>query len=151
FIDMFLIRLYNATKYCWELKDIYIHTKNSRQTGDITVYLRCSQRCDRIKKESNSKQIVRVSEIKPAIERYLCNGNIRLIILKHEKRIQLIIEHLVQHQYPIYQNIEVPLEAKNWIKNNITYSVSKIDFYRKLSELKLINPTKHTYHQIYYW
>ncbi|KAF0351999.1 ATP-dependent DNA helicase pif1 [Gigaspora margarita] len=111
---------------------MYIHTNNSQQTGDITVYLRCSQRDDRKKKESNNKKIERGSKINPAIERYSCKGSIKLIIMKNKKKLQLIIEHLLQ-------STKTFLEQKSSQGYKVLYSL-ETDFLRALRFLtSLVN------------
>ena len=45
----------------------------------------------------------------------------------------------------------MPHAAIDWIKLNIKYDLRKVEFYKRLTEEKLINPSVHTYHQVYYW
>ena len=68
------------------------------------------------------------------------------------RQVKLKFDHLY-HQQPTYTYREnrLPQVAINWIKTNLNHNLRKVEFHKRLSEEKLIDPTKHTYHQVYYW
>lgn len=103
------------------------------------------------KARSNDGLIKHDREVSPAIRRYPCKGNLTMKIDLHNKRAIISIKHQSNHPKPDHREINVSLEAATWIKDNLNYGLRKVEFYKRLSHLGLIDPKVHTYQQIYYW
>jgi hypothetical protein len=149
-VNTLVILIEAGSKYYWELNKLYINTKDDQSCGCASAYLFCSQRIERQHKHPCDQPVQRISEVRPAIERFPCNGKIKININIPLKRVKLTFNHLY-HQQPTYRETRLPQVAINWIKTNLNHNLRKVEFHKRLSEEKLIDPTKHTYHQVYYW
>ena len=69
----FFLPIEAGSRYYWEIRKIYIHKKNP---GQATMYLGCTQRIDRKIACSDSQLAKRISEARPPIDRYACEGKI---------------------------------------------------------------------------
>ncbi|KAF0504387.1 ATP-dependent DNA helicase pif1 [Gigaspora margarita] len=61
------------------------------------------------------------------------------------------IQHLILYEHPIYHDNKLPENAIIWISKNIKQNFRKIEIYKWLCEEGQINPTIHSYNQVYYW
>ena len=68
-IDTLLISIQAGSQYYWELKRLYLNTKADGCAG---AYLYCSQRIERQHKRPDDQPVKRISEARPAIERFPC-------------------------------------------------------------------------------
>ncbi|CAG8538421.1 3239_t:CDS:1 [Paraglomus occultum] len=150
-VRSFLPAIETGSRYYWEIRKIYLHTKNKQYTGEATAYLGCAQRDNRKSTGPDERPSKRISEARPAIDRYPCGGNITINININKCQATIDIEHLMAHEYPTYRENNIPQNAIAWISRNVNRGFRKIEFYKRLREEKLINPTVHTYQQVYYW
>ncbi|CAG8522783.1 14992_t:CDS:2, partial [Cetraspora pellucida] len=150
-VNVLVMPLQAGSGYYWELQKLYINKKNGQYIGCATANLGCTQRLDRQYKSPDNRPTKRVSEARPAIERYPCNGSITIKMDLCEQRATLLIKHLVAHAHPSYRDTNLPTNAITWIKNHINHSFQKDKFHKWLCDENLINPSLHTYQQVYYW
>jgi len=146
-VNTLVVLIEAGSKYYWELNKLYINTK---AYGCASAYLSCSQRIERQHKRLCDQPVQRISEVRPAVERFSCNGKININLNIPSRQVKLKFDHLY-HQQPTYRENRLPQVAINWIKTNLNHNLRKVEFHKRLSEEKLIDPTKHTYHQVYYW
>ncbi|CAG8780992.1 7242_t:CDS:2, partial [Cetraspora pellucida] len=60
--------------------------------------------------------------------------------------------HNIVHENPTYHRVKFPVNAKEWIQNNILlYNLLSTEVYHRLCTDKLINPEIHITEQVYYW
>jgi len=66
------------------------------------------------------------------------------------RRVELYFEHLITHMNDQHTAIA---NGVNWFQLNLNHSLRKYkaEFRKRLSEQNLMDPTIHTYHQVYYW
>ncbi|CAG8488334.1 34403_t:CDS:2 [Gigaspora margarita] len=65
----------------------------------------------------------------PTIERYPCEA----------------------HEHPTYRETNLPKNAVEWMHQHLNPRLRKIEIYQQLCDENLINPSLHTYQQVYYW
>jgi hypothetical protein len=140
-----------GTGYYWEVRQIYLNIKNKKLTGCATVYLGCTQREDRKWKRPENLPVKRRSEARSQITRYACIGRIILTIDLQQQCVLVQCNHQLAHEHPQYKQVEFPMVAKEWIKNNVKYNLQNPEFYRRLQQYKLIDAQIHTKEQVYYW
>jgi len=141
-----------GSEYYWEIRNTYINEKYGKPSGVITIYFGCTQRNDCECSDPNDNESnKREREVRPAIERYSCKGSITMKINYEKKRATISVKHQLNHPKPTHKKVNISPEAVAWIETNLNYGLRKIEFYRRLSRLKLINPEIHTYQQVYYW
>ena len=141
-----------GSEYYWEIRNTYINKKYGKPSGVITIYFSCTQRNDCECSDPNDNESnKREREVRPAIERYSCKGSITMKINYEKKRATISVKHQLNHPKPTHKKVNISPEAVAWIETNLNYGLRKIEFYRRLSRLKLINPEIHTYQQVYYW
>ena len=149
-VNTLIILIEAGSKYYWELNKLYINTKADQPYGCASAYLSCSQRIERQHKRLSDQPVQRISELRPGIEQFPCNGKIKININIPLRQVNLTFNHL-PHQHPTYRETRLPQAAIDWIKMHVNHELRKVEFHKRLSEEKLIDPTKHTYHQVYYW
>ncbi|KAF0552451.1 hypothetical protein F8M41_021769 [Gigaspora margarita] len=121
-INTLLLPLQAGSKYYWELRNLYINKKNNQPTGEV-----------------------------PTIERYLCEGNIVVKIDLCEQEVKITFQHLIAHEHPTYRETNLPKNAVEWMHQHLNPRLRKIEIYQRLCDKNLINPSLHTYQQVYYW
>jgi len=144
----FLLPIEAGSRYYWEIRKIYLHKKNS---GQATVYLGCTQRIDRKLAYPDSRSAKRISEARPPIDRYACEGKIVINIDINTHRAKVTICHRITHERPTYRENKIPERAIEWISSNLRRNLRKVEVYKRLCEEQRIDPKIHTYCQIYYW
>ncbi|CAG8622338.1 10991_t:CDS:2 [Paraglomus occultum] len=140
------VQIKKGSEYYWEIRKTHVNKKD----GEFTVYLGCTQRDDR-QSNPNEESSKYEREVRPAIQRHQCKGNIKMKIDLLQRKARISFSHQSSHEKPTHRNINLSDEAINWIKNNIGYGIPKVEFYKRLSNDELIDPEKHTYQQVYYW
>jgi len=150
-VRSFLPMIETGSRYYWEIRKIYLHKKNNQYTGEATAHLGCAQRDDRKYTRPDEHPSKRISEARPAIDRYPCGGSVTINIDINKCQATIDIQHLMTHEYPTYRENNIPQNAIAWISRNVNRGFRKIEFYKRLCEEKLINPKVHTYQQVYYW
>ncbi|CAG8527348.1 11273_t:CDS:1, partial [Cetraspora pellucida] len=102
-IDVLVMPLQTGSEYYWKHQNLYINKKNSQYIGCAMAHLGCTQKLERKYTKSNEQLIKRVSEVRPAIECYLCNGTITIKIDLYERHAKISIKHLITYEHPTYR------------------------------------------------
>jgi hypothetical protein len=143
----FLLPIEAGSCYYWEIRKIYLHRKN---VGQTTVYLGCTQRIDRKPStQLDNRSTKRISEARPPIDRYPCEGMITINIDINVCHAKVTIQHLMTHEHPTHRENKLPERAIAWILKNL--KLRKVEVYKRLCEERLIDSNIHTYRQVYYW
>ncbi|CAG8606412.1 11499_t:CDS:2, partial [Racocetra persica] len=98
-------------------------------------------------KRSDNQPPQRISKTHVPIERYNCVGNIKLTIIPKEQYILVKGHHNVAHKKPTYRQVKFLVEAKEWIRNNISFNMRYTEMHCRLHISNLINPKIHTLEQ----
>ncbi|CAG8603886.1 5902_t:CDS:2, partial [Racocetra persica] len=144
---MLIVPLELGSGYYWEVRNIHLNTWKKSFSGSATIYLGYTMREDRAWKRSDNQPPQRISEIRAPIERYNCVGNIKLTIIPKEQYILVKGHHNMAHKKPTYRQVKFPVEAKEWIRNNILFNIRCTEMHRRLHISNLINPEIHTLEQ----
>ena len=140
----FLLPIEAGSCYYWEIRKIYLHRKN---VGQTTVYLGCTQRIDRKPStQLDNRSTKRISEVRPPIDRYPCEGMITINIDINVCHAKVTIQHLMTHEHPTHRENKLPERAIAWILKNL--KLRKVEVYKRLCEERLIDSNIHTYRHI---
>ncbi|CAG8489675.1 2984_t:CDS:2, partial [Cetraspora pellucida] len=153
-----LIPLQEGSGYYWEIRNLYPNIKDGQYIGCATARLCCTQRLEpaeifvnnREYKNPNNQPAQCISEAQPAIQRFLCEGVIKIEMDLCEQKAIISVKHLA-HERPTYRETRLPDNALIWIQQNINNIPRKVEFYKRFCNENLLNPSIHTYHQVYYW
>ncbi|CAG8806972.1 36540_t:CDS:1, partial [Racocetra persica] len=107
-VKTFLIPLHKGSGYYWELRNLYINTKNGQYIGCATARLGCTQRTDRQYKRPDNQPVKKISEARPPIKRFSCNGVITIKVDLCEQQAIITVYHLA-HERPTYRESNLPI------------------------------------------
>ncbi|CAG8794974.1 12405_t:CDS:2, partial [Cetraspora pellucida] len=113
------ILLDSDSSYYWEIRKTWLKSYKKKFIGSATVHLCCTIRDDRAWKRPNNQPPKRHSEARTPTNRYNCAGKIKLTIIPENKYILVQENHNIVHKNPTYHRVKFPVNAKEWIQNNI--------------------------------
>src|SRR6185369_6213351 len=145
----FILPIEAGSHYYWEIRRVYLCKKNNQYIGKATVHLGCAQSVNRKKPTQPDRPVKRISEARPPIDRYACEGKIKINIDINVCHAKVTLQHLMIHEHPAYRENKLPEGAIKWISKNL--KLRKIEVYKRLCDEQLIDSRVHTYRQVYYW
>ena len=115
--------------YSW----IY-HKKNQKKDSFLMVYY-CNCRIELGKRKAKHPDLDKQRDTPMYLERYNCEGIINIEIFTNLDLINVEYSHKMLHPRP--NHVKTTLEIKNFIQDNLNYSVSEIFHQIKLMDMRI--------------